>query len=461
MKIKRENLIDLLVYAVFWFLYTFDFLNMFIQKTSVLVMITFYIISLLSFYGFVKDKGFLTVNKMIYIFIFLFCYYAPVHQFVNGVNIHNYAPFSDYEYLFANFLIIIFISTYMITWRCYRRSKIFSIKSMNNFYINKRMLFILSMISILCILYLYKNNQLISFVKTNDDGNDSISKIILKIIRFFPVSSLMLLIFSIKDNCLKCGNKLKVFYILILGGISFLIFFPLNGIIGRFLLFGTYIIIASCCFDKNKHSSIILIIAIVGFYYIFPAFNFFKYNSISQISKFVLGGFDPNQIDYDAYQLFMQTIRYVSSSGLVWGINIISAFFNFIPRSIWHGKFLPSGQIIAENFNARFSNVSCPIFAEFYLAFGVIGLVLGTMLFAFVLKIIESEYKKNNYLFKGYYCISVGIIFSYMRGAMLPVSSFWLCLNISYTCAFFICRFMKGKRKIQYTEGERHYEQTE
>lgn len=454
MKIKQKSLIDVLVYAIFWFLYTCDFLNMFVQKTSFFVMLTFYIISLLSFYGFIKDKGFLTINKMIYIFIFLFCYYAPIHQFVDGVNIHNYAPFSDYEYLFANFLIIIFVSIYMITWRYYKGSKIFTIKSMNNFYLDKRMLLILSVISIVCIIYLYKNNQLISFVKINDDGNDSTSKIILKIIRFFPVSSLMLLIFSIKDNCLKCGKKLKIFYILILGIISFLIFFPLNGTIGRFLLFGTYIIIASCCFDKNKHNSIILIIFIIGFYYIFPAFNFFKYNSITEISKFVLGGFDPNQIDYDAYQLFMQTIRYVSNNGWVWGINIISAFLNFIPRSIWKSKFIPSGQIIAENFNARFSNVSCPVFAEFYLAFGIFGLVLGSIFFACVLKIIENGGKKNNYLFKGYYCISVGIIFSYMRGAMLPVSSFWLCLNISYTCAFFICRFLKGKNKIQHIKGE-------
>lgn len=444
MKIKRKNFIDILIYAIFWFLYTCDFLNMFIKKPTFFVMVTFYIISLLSFYGFVKDKGFLTINKMIYIFIFLFCYYAPIHQFVAEVNIHNFVPFNNDDYLLANSLIIIFICIYMISWKYFDKVRMFSIKPTKDFYIDKRILIILCSISIVCFFYLYKSNELISFLDNSND-NDSSAQVIFRIMKFFPVSSLMLLIFSIKDNCLKCKRIWKIIYIFILGGISFIIFFPLNGTISRYLLFGTYIIICSCCFDKSKHNSIILIIAVIGFYYIFPAFNFFKYNNLTQISKFTLGGFDPNQIDYDAYQVFMQTIRYVSINGVLWGINITSALLNFIPRSIWSGKYVPSGQFIAEYYNRTFTNLSCPIFAEFYLAFGVVGLILVTIVFVYILKNIENGYKKNNYLFKGYYCISVGMIFSYMRGAMLPMSSFWLCLNISYTCAFLICYFMKNR----------------
>ena len=63
---------------------------------------------------------------------------------------------------------------------------------------------------------------------------------------------------------------------IVMGFACLIIFFPLNGTISRYLLFGTYLMILHALFENYNHRSIILIIAFLGFYYVFPAFNFFK-----------------------------------------------------------------------------------------------------------------------------------------------------------------------------------------
>ena len=55
--------------------------------------------------------------------MFLFAYYAPLHQYITGSNIHSYATFSDLEYLFGNTIILIFLVTYMLTRRFLKHKK--------------------------------------------------------------------------------------------------------------------------------------------------------------------------------------------------------------------------------------------------------------------------------------------------------------------------------------------------
>lgn len=450
---KKKNVIDILIYIIFIFIMTIDLFNYWDKVSSIAVLITFFVIGIASICLFIKDKGFLTIDKMIYIFIWVFGYYTPLHQYTTNTVISESMPFTDEEYLLGNFLIILFMCVYFIFRYYYFRKKDRKIvkNKEKNFYLSLSALILITIISLFCLLYLYFNKYL--FSSTIDSTyKDSLKIIIIKMIRFFPVTALLIYIYSRKNNVIK--NKfIKWMCLGILCVINIIIYFPLNGTISRYLLFGTYLMIIASLFEKCKRKSLILLATFLGFYFIFPAFNFFKTHTILEIEQFSLGGFDADFIDYDAYQMFLTAIRYVKDEGITYGMNILSAILCFIPRQIFIYKSLPSGQMIAEARGYAFTNLSCPLFAEFYLAGKSLFIVVGTAIFAVIVKKMEKLKEKNNdILFKGFYYIGVGMALPYMRGALLPMTSFLFTLYITYFICYMICKcFIKSSR-----EGEKN-----
>lgn len=444
--LNKKNLPDYIIYSVVIILISLDYLSLVFSHKFTIVYITFLPILVISLYGFLKNKGFLTIDQMVYVFSFVFCYYTPIHQYANNINIHNFSVYSDFDYVWANILIAIFFIIYLLT-RKIGKKKIYN-KSNFSIYLSNTNMFMLMIISSFSLVWLYLNHSLFSFADTSSLLNgDSLSVVILKIIRFIPVSSLLLYIYSKKDRTIKGNKSINSFFTIIIVLTCVVIFFPLNGTISRYLLFGTYIMVLRSIFSDSSHKGYILLAALFGFYFIFPAFNFFKYNTIDNLSQFQLGGFDSGAIDYDAYQMFLQSFHYVQKYGLLWGKNLLTALFCIIPKSIWTGKLNATGEIVANSYNAAFTNLSFPLFAEFYISFNVIGLVIFSYLFGKLINLFESLYKTNNIIFKAIYSINVGMTIVYLRGSLLPMTSFWISLNVALLICSLICIIFGGKNE--------------
>ena len=141
--------------------------------------------------------------------------------------------------------------------------------------------------------------------------------------------------------------------------------------------------------------------------------------------------------------MIIETVKYVESEGVLFGKNIITGFLFFVPRSIWPTKQLPSGEIIANYFNAYFTNLSNPYIAEFYLAFGIIGVIFGNIIFGIILKKLD-QWLFNDNLFKlGISSIVFGMLIYLMRGAFLPTFSYTFSLIIAYCIVCIILVFTK------------------
>jgi hypothetical protein len=82
--------------------------------------------------------------------------------------------------------------------------------------------------------------------------------------------------------------------------------------------------------------------------------------------------------DFDGFQQIINTFIYVHDHGHSLGSYILSAVFFVVPRSLWSGKATPASIDVAANRDYWFTNLSLPVHAEFYLEFGVIGMVLIT-----------------------------------------------------------------------------------
>ncbi len=454
---NHATMFDVVVYFAFCCFFLADYVIRLDFSMNVIVQFTFLLIGGIAFAMFVTDKRYLTIDKVLCIFLFLFMYYVPYHQFFTKTSYWGMMSFADSDYLYANFLILgfeilYFASKRILFKRVGKKRTQNKRKSKNIFYhklvISDLALGILTVFTLLSVIYLYSTHNLISLGSPTSSGDSTtLSSFILKIIRFFPAATLMLSIFSIKQKAFNTKSALNIFCVFINAVVFIIIFFPLNGKINRYFMFGTYIMIIACLFDDIKHNSIVMIVAFLGFGFVFTAFNFFKTNSLSDLKSIsqLFANFDYTSPDYDAYYMLMCGMKYVNLNGTWHFKNILTMILCFVPRSIWPGKLNHSGQIVGEFFNANFTNISMPIMAEFYLAGGVLAVIVLTVITAWLTKVLEIKSDGWNLIWKGLYIIIMGLATILFRGAVLPIATYVLALFVSYLICFFIVRLCRGR----------------
>lgn len=413
-------------FVCFAFFIIYFFMQINLDK-SIIVYSTFLIIGLFSLFQLCSGKNFINFSKFFYAFSFIFFCIAPLSQYNDGISLWSHVIFTDSDYLIANTYIIISL----ILFYLFSKIKIFNFQIQKEVKSNYCPLLFFSIINIIVLLYCYKAQIIITSANIS---NDSIMSFVEKIIRFFPVGTLLIYIFNYKKNLKK-----DILFLFITCSTILILFFPLTGSIPRFMLFGTYIILFYELLKKIKIPALFPLLLVIGFFVVFPSFNFFKAYTIFELNKFT---FDiqniTNTVDFDAYQLFMESIKYVDSKGMLFGKNILTGVLFFIPRSIRTSKLNYSGQLIAEYYNASFTNLSCPYIGEFYLAFGPIGILLFSSILGIISRIIDNNLNSKNSLFKGlsliYCCLSIYIL----RGSFLPTFSFTSSLAVSFILAYII-----------------------
>ena len=433
----RRKSIDLVIYLILAFFFIFHLATLDYSYGEPMVLITFFILGIFYFYRIVTAKKHITLYRVFYIFSFIFMFYAPLQQYLsgtifwvgNGLSIY----YSHQDYLNANILLIVFTACFEIGYRLFRSKR----KEKKSYIV------IPSDFAEMVLLTVSIGTLLILAVTGNITGragldveNESVSSQILNILRFIPIACFI--VTYLYRKMLK--DSLSRWIIFIYAAEILVVYFPLNGSISRFLLFGAYLAIFSLIFSKCQYKSILFLCYVVGFFFIFSAFNYFKSHNISDLSGFSLGLVDFNQVDYDAYQLLMCSMKYVQEVGTFSGQNLLTVLLCFIPRSLWPGKMQPSGSIIFTYFQSQFTNVSCPIMAEYFLAFGYFGVVLGALFTGWLFRKIDGFDDSTSYFKKGVFCIASGLLIYILRGAMLPTVSYTLALIISLGIVIILAR---------------------
>ena len=447
----RVQLFDLLVYTVVILWALIDYICIFDQCHSKVVWFSFAFIFAMAFLIWFLDHKFLSINKMVASYVFLFWYYAPIHQYAVGKTYYTLAAPDDDIYLLGNALILIFCLCYIIAY-CATMSRGKAMKESDNIKnLPEKIAFsdfscvLVVLLNIVSIIYLQSIGKLFGFVEEDAQQTiGSLKSIVIKIVRFIPVATLMVTVYAKRRNRNSCASWL--FRLMqIVNILTFaVVYFPLNGSIGRFYLFGMYFALAACLSFRIKRKSWLMLGVAVGFYLVFPAFNFFKYHTLLGIDQFRLGGFDTLSGDYDSHFMLLKTIEYTKQSGFSWGENLLAGLLWFVPRSIWRTKAEPTGQIVSNAYNAIFTNVSCPYCAELYYAFGIFGVTLGALLLGCIVAGLE---KSHSDYWCGMRCITVGLILSFMRGAFLPVMSAWMSINLSFSIIYVLLKLFSSERK--------------
>ena len=249
---------------------------------------------------------------------------------------------------------------------------------------------------------------------------------------------------------------------------------------GKLYLFISILLLLICCFPtsisrnaaadiylglfvillyyKNIHKKLLsskyLFAFIIGMIILFPAINAFRNFSFEDVNILKVINITINNIsdnylsgDYDAFSMIGNTQRYVNLFGITYGRQLLGSLLFYIPRSIWNTKPVGSGSMIFSSFGYSFTNVSCPLIAEGYINFGILGVLLFALFFGFITSKIDCYYwekiSKENINFDFIQILYPFLLPSYffmLRGDLLSSFSYLFSFIITFYALYIIIK---------------------
>jgi hypothetical protein len=128
--------------------------------------------------------------------------------------------------------------------------------------------------------------------------------------------------------------------------------------------------------------------------------------------------------DYDSFQILAYTFLTVDKIGTAKGMNIVGAFMFFVPRSWWPQKPEPTCFTIYDQMldyrSVGTNNLSTPLMAEGYYAFGWLGVLLVSLAYWwFVFWIDRISRKDSGSLSFLWRCVFSGLVLIFLRGTLM------------------------------------------
>lgn len=129
-------------------------------------------------------------------------------------------------------------------------------------------------------------------------------------------------------------------------------------------------------FQKGNGYRLLVATLLVGLTVAFPYADYFRTEGGFAQRKQAVSAFMVNKLDYDASAQVSYAMQLHDVRGGDGGYQLLGAVGVAVPRSIWQEKPRPSGEILAQFNGFHFTNLSAPLWAEGYIAFGLPGVLL-------------------------------------------------------------------------------------
>lgn len=229
--------------------------------------------------------------------------------------------------------------------------------------------------------------------------------------------------------------------------IAILFAFPTG--IYRFLVGILYIPFVYIFFLKKKNKInfkykkyLISSFLIFSLIFIFPILEIFRKFSFEKFEHFTIGNQYLMTGHYDAYQMFLHALQ---TDVPTFGYGFLGVILFFFPRYLWDSKPINSGMEVAELTNLSFTNVSMPIFGEFYLNFSYVGILFGGFILGIIFKVFDKNFSSDLSLnVRGLLYMQVsGSIIILMRGGLLSEFAYVVSIIVTWLVIYADYRFFK------------------
>jgi len=186
-------------------------------------------------------------------------------------------------------------------------------------------------------------------------------------------------------------------------------FVALSAVVG--LLFGILRV------GSTGRRALVAIGTALGMLFIYPLSTFFKKSTTANIDAVGIDTF--TGIDFDGYQTTINALSYVQMRGISWGEHIIAAVGFFIPRAIWESKPLPASIDVSAARGYLFQNLSLPVWAEFYVDLGFVGMLVAMFLLGWFSAHLDRSYALNGSSLRGHMAVLFAVgQFALLRGPL-------------------------------------------
>ena len=127
--------------------------------------------------------------------------------------------------------------------------------------------------------------------------------------------------------------------------------------------------------------------------------------------------------DYDQFSMLANTLGFTRDEGLTWGNQFLGALLFWVPRVIWPTKPLDSGVEVGQWMSSANVNLSSPLWAEAWINFGVVGVIVVFALLGLLGKRLDAGFGEGALSAGavGYLGVSIfsGYMFILLRGSLL------------------------------------------
>ncbi|WP_406250580.1 hypothetical protein [Streptomyces cyaneofuscatus] len=128
----------------------------------------------------------------------------------------------------------------------------------------------------------------------------------------------------------------------------------------------------------------VLATGVVGALVVFPYADKFRYDDEGQRPAQSASVFEPLVTkDYDQMVMFANTISWVDTRGHTYGRQLTGSGLFFVPRAVWSGKPEDTGVRVGQWMGLRMTNLSAPLWTEFWVDFGATGMAGGMALIGY------------------------------------------------------------------------------
>ncbi|WP_329217620.1 hypothetical protein [Streptomyces microflavus] len=139
----------------------------------------------------------------------------------------------------------------------------------------------------------------------------------------------------------------------------------------------------------------VLATGVVGALVVFPYADKFRYDDEGQRPAQSASVFEPLVTkDYDQMVMFANTISWVDTRGHTYGRQLTGSALFFVPRAVWSGKPEDTGVRVGQWMGLRMTNLSAPLWTEFWVDFGATGMAGGMALIGYAAARTDRRYAR-------------------------------------------------------------------
>lgn len=363
-------------------------------------------------------------SQIFYIFCLFFLGVAPMFQYLENITLWGGRPFTDADYIKTNLLILLALCFYKFIY-----AKTFQNKYKLKIYfpidtkakrrqkrVSTLLLVSISLLTSAYIFYIFGANIFTLLLRSEYAESEVASSGGLSYLlnSFFirPIPAICFLLYKFYQKKNAAVEILLLFLMLITNS-------PTG--MPRFAVAAFYIPFVFVYFKfvrKQYNFPFIMIFAIVV---IFPLLNLFRLIGEGDVS-FAVNINMFLQGHFDSYQMFM---RVISENYITYGYQLLGVLFFFVPRSLWASKPIGSGYFVAHEQGYYFDNLSMNFLGEGYINFGVFGVVIFSILIAYVNARLDRKYWIEGGMSLPSYSLiffeTIGMEFAIMRGALMNI----------------------------------------